>query len=263
MNSHPRFVINKTEEFIHLSRAPITEAVIEIRVVLESPWDENQVESQLKERLPEYPVFTSQKEFKQEFQFGVSSEAPAKQTFKDMGLKGFRFKSEDNHHIAQFNRDGFVFSRLQPYADWQEFITEALRLWQIYSELTRPRKALRIGLRFINRLACPLDSFELTDYLRIVPVPPIGLDVPFAGFLHHETLTIPEHPYLIKIVKTTQPPQGPEGKDVGLIIDIDVLRNDTFDASSEIIKGYLEEMRWLKNKAFFGSITDSLMEVLR
>ncbi|MBA4417717.1 MAG: hypothetical protein C0392_07380 [Syntrophus sp. (in: bacteria)] len=263
MNLPQKFVINTAEEFTHLSRAPITEAVIELRAFLESPWDEKQVIGALKERLPEYPIFTSQKEFKQELQVDFSSETPAKQTFSDLGLKGFRFQSSDKCRIVQFNRDGFVFSRLQPYADWQEFVCEALRLWQIYSDLTRPFEIPRIGLRFINRLSCPPDKLELAEYLRIVPVSPVGLNVPFMGFLHRDTLKIPDHPYGINIVKTIQPPQGSEGNDLGLIIDIDVFTTEKLAASGEEVQVRLEEMRWLKNKAFFGSITSSLVEELR
>lgn len=263
MTLSPKFVINKAEEFIYLSHAPIIEALIEIRVVLESPWDEKQVERTLKERLPEYPIFTSNKEFKQEIQFGISSETPAKQTFRDLGLKGFRFQSADKYQIVQFNRDAFVFSRVQPYANWQEFVREALRLWQIYSELIRPLEAPRIGLRFINRLSCPPEGFELSEYLRVVPAPPVGLNVSFAGFLHHDILTVPDHPYGINIVKTIQPLEDSGGKGLGLVIDIDVFTTQKFDTSSEAIKDCLEDMRWLKNKAFFGSITDSLVEVLQ
>jgi len=263
MNLPSKFMINVAEEFIHLSHAPITEAVIEIRAILESPWDEQRVSEALKGRLPEYPGFVQQKAFKQEFQIGVSPDVPAKQTFSDLGLKGFRIQSADKLHIAQFNKDGFVFSRLNPYADWQEFVREALRLWQIYSELTRPFETPRIGLRFINRLSCPPEELELAEYLRVVPIPPVDLNVPFARFLHHDTLKIPDHPYGINIIKTIQPPQDAEGKDLGLIIDIDVFTTEKFATSSVVIQERLEEMRWLKNKAFFGSITDSLVEVLK
>jgi uncharacterized protein (TIGR04255 family) len=263
MNLPQKFAINKAEEFTHLSHAPITEAVIEIRAVLESQWDEKQVMGVLKEKLPEYPIFTSQKEFKQELRVDFSSEIPAKQTFSDLGLKGFRFQSSDKHRIVQFNRDGFVFSRLQPYADWQEFVDEALRLWQIYSELTRPFEVPRIGLRFINRLLCPPDKQELAEYLRVVPVPPVNLNVPFTAFLHRDTLIIPDYPYGINIVKTIQPPQGSEGNDLWLIIDIDVFTTEKCAANGLAIQEHLEEMRWLKNKVFFGSITNSLVEVLK
>jgi hypothetical protein len=76
MNLPPKFMINIADEFIHLSHAPITEAVIEIRAILESPWDEQHVSGVLKEKLPEYPSFVQQKAFKQEFQIGVLPMCP-------------------------------------------------------------------------------------------------------------------------------------------------------------------------------------------
>ncbi len=259
----PKIVINTSEEFSKLSHAPITEAVIEIRVALESAWDDHKIELALKDKLPDYPIFSSQKQFKQEFQINISPDMPAKQTFSDLGLKGFRFQSEDKYHIAQFNKDAFIFSRLRPYDNWHLFVNEAFRLWQIYSALAKPFEVLRIGLRFINRISCPIEGFELDKYLRIVPQPPFGLDVPFTAFLHHDTVMIPDYPYNVNIIKTIQPSTKPNEEDLGLIIDIDVFTTKKLPIDCDILLGHLEEMRWLKNKVFFGNITENLREALK
>ena len=263
MVSSSKVVINTTEEFSRLSRAPIIEAVIEIRVALESAWDEQKIELLFKDKLPDYPIFSSQKEFKQEFQINVSPEMPAKQTFSDLGLRGFRFQSEDKYHIVQFNKDAFIFSRLIPYDNWHSFVDEAFRLWQIYSALAKPFEVLRIGLRFINRIPCPIEGFELDKYLRVVPQPPFDLDVPFTAFLHHDTLLIPNYPYNVNVIKTIQPSAKPDENDFGLIIDIDVFTTQKLPTDREILRHHLEEMRWLKNKVFFGSITLNLWEDLK
>src|SRR5258708_482458 len=70
-------------------------------------------------RLPDYPLALAQRAFQQEFQIGINQ--PAQGSFQDLGLKGFRLQSRDNLQITQFNRDGFAFSRLQPYESWQGF----------------------------------------------------------------------------------------------------------------------------------------------
>ena len=53
-------------------------------------------------------------------------------------------------YVAQFTRNGFVFSRLKPYEGWETFEAEAKRLWCIYRELAEPSEVQRLGVRFIN-----------------------------------------------------------------------------------------------------------------
>ncbi|MCH7551913.1 DNA topoisomerase 4 subunit A [Patescibacteria group bacterium] len=74
-------------------------------------------------------------------------------SFEDIGCIGLKLHSNDNLHIVQFNKGAFIFSRLKPYANWEQFSQEALRLWAIYCELLKPSEVRRIGLRFINRIS--------------------------------------------------------------------------------------------------------------
>src|SRR6266446_398225 len=128
--------IDTSEEFPHLSRAPIVEATLEFRCRAEAPWEEAVLLQQIKTRLPDYPLALAQRAFQQQFQFQPNQ--PAQGSYQDLGLTGFRLQSKDNLQITQFNRDGFAYSRLQPYESWQQFSVEAFRLWEIYVELARP-----------------------------------------------------------------------------------------------------------------------------
>ena len=159
----------------------------------------------------------------------------------------------------QFNRDGFVFSRLEPYPDWSSFSDEGLSLWRIFKEIAQPVQINRAGLRFINRIELPPENPRLDEYIKSAPEPPQNLDLPFLGFMHHETLAVPEHPYAINLIRTIQPPQGETGKGMGLIFDIDVFTIKPLDLDETGLARILEEMRWLKNKVFFGSITEKAL----
>jgi uncharacterized protein (TIGR04255 family) len=262
MATDNQVTIDITEEFPHLSRAPIIEAVLDIRAFPEASWDEEGIKRSLTDRLPDYPVLQSHREYRQEVHLGAAPETPAKQTFADLGWRGFRLQSKEHPHIVQFNRDGFVFSRLQPYPHWKAFISEVLRLWQLHVDLARPSEVQRVGLRFINSLSCPAESFELDDYLRTSPRTPTGLTLPYTGFFHQDTLAVPGYPYEINIIKTIQPPLTPESKDASLIIDIDVFTTRRSSVSEAVAEDRLLQMRWLKNKVFFGTITDREVEDL-
>ncbi len=252
--------IDTVEEFPHLANAPIVEAALEIRARAEAQWDERLILEQLKSRLPEYPVPLAQHAFQHQFQFGPNQ--PIKGNSQDLGLKGFRLQSKDNLQIVQFNRDGFVFSKLQPYKSWQQFSDEAFRLWNSYIELARPSQIQRLGLRFINRIILSKEK-NLDYYLVAPPATPPGLSFPFAGFLHHDSFAIPSRPYLVNVVKTIQPQQNGGQPEPALIFDIDVFSEQPFELTDEVMRERIVEMRWLKNKFFFGNITSQALETLK
>src|SRR5207245_2299817 len=94
MKHHSRFNIDLTKSFPHLDKAPIVEAVIEIRARAQTLWDEAAITSQLKSRLPDYPNVLSLNAVRQEFTFGPEVTAEAKT--HELGWNGLRFQSADN-----------------------------------------------------------------------------------------------------------------------------------------------------------------------
>ena len=66
---------------------------------------------------------------------------------------------------------------------------------------------------------------KLEDFLENPPKPPRGMDIPFEGFLHQNTLVVVGHPYRINMIQTVQPPQGVDAS-WGVILDIDVFTSE-------------------------------------
>lgn len=262
MNLASKLNIDLTKTFPHLAQAPIIEAVIDIRARAEAPWEELAVLERLKVGLPGYPDIQSGHAFRQEVRVGIGQ--PVEQAVHDLGWRGLRAMSADKLYIAQFNRDGFVFSRLQPYEDWQRFHEEALRLWQLYLELAHPMEIHRLGLRFINRIEFShhelRKELRIEEYLHVSPQTPRDLDIPFRGFFHRDELEVPGYSYAINVVRTVQPLQVQAAEGIGLILDIDVFTTQPFDLQRGSFEQQLLEMRWLKNKVFFGSLTQKGLE---
>ena len=248
--------IDLKEKFPHLSKAPIVEAVIDIRVVPLVKWDETGLQAELKQRLPDFPKVETLREARVQI---VPPGQPGKPAFEDVGCVGLKLHSNDNLHIVQFNKGAFVFSRLKPYADWGKFSQEALRLWAIYCELLKPTEVRRIGLRFINRIAIKQTTIELSDYYKYPPESLKGLNWPLAGYLHHDVMQVPETVYSVNVIKTVQNIPG----EIGLLLDIDVFMPSQFAYNELRIIECLEEMRWVKNKIFFGSLTEKLIQELK
>ncbi len=253
--------IDPTQEFQHLSRAPIVEAALEIRARAEAPWEESVILGQLKALLPDYPTALPQREFRHEFQFGPDQASQAK--YQDLGLKGFRLQSQDKVQIAHFNRDGFSFSRLRPYESWDRFSEESFRLWNIYSKLAAPTQIQRLGLRFINRIELTPQHQSLDYYLVAPPKTASELDFPCVTFFHQDTFATPGYPYIVNLVQTIQPQQAPGGAGPALIFDIDVFSEQSFGLETGILSHRLNEMRWLKNRFFFGNIAPQVLETFK
>ncbi len=248
--------IDLKEKFPYLSKAPIVEAVLDIRVVPSVKWDETSLQAELKQRLPDFPTVEILREARVQI---VPLGQPGKPAFEDVGCVGLKLRSNDNLHIVQFNKGAFVFSRLKPYADWGKFSQEALRLWAIYCELLKPTEVRRIGLRFINRITVKQATIELSDYYKYPPEPLKELNWPLAGYLHHDVIQVPETSYAVNLIKTIQNVHG----EIGLLLDIDVFMQNHFGYDELRIIECLEEMRWVKNKIFFGSLTEKLIQELK
>ena len=253
--------IKLDEKFENLPHAPIVEAVIEIRARGSEALEETSLRTNIEPKLAGYVFLDSLREYQGEVKFEGGK--LSSQQVQDIGWKGVRFRSTDEKHIAQFNRDGFVFSRLEPYLTWEELESEGRRLWNIYKDLAQPVDIQRLGLRFINRIKLPPGELLFEDYIQPAPTSPHGLELPFHGFMHKDTLAVPGHPYAINVIRTIQQLNGGMDGGVALILDIDVLTTQAFDLDNAVLAQRLLEMRWLKNKAFFGSITEKALKMFR
>ena len=252
------FKIDLTESFPTLSRAPIIEAVIGVTARAEVAWNETVIPEQFKKLLPEYPNIQPQFRIRQELKFAPDTKP--EQSVPEKGWLGLRCESEDKLHISQFNRDGFLFSRLKPYQNWEQFYQEGLHLWGLYAKIAKPSEIQRIGLRFISRIEFTGEEVSLGDYLENPPKAPRAMEIPFDAFMHHNTLSVPGYPYGINIIQTVQPAQGTDPW--GVILDIDVFTTEP-NISRSSLEEHLVKMRWLKNKAFFGSITSKTLEMIK
>ena len=257
----PPFRIDPTEKFPRLAHAPIAEAVIEMRARAEAPWEESEIRSRLVSLLPTYPHIESQHEFEHAMQVGPGQDMV--QTHRDLGWRGLKCESADHVHIAQFSRDGFVLSRLRPYDHWGQFHAEAMRLWNIHCDVAQPVGIQRLGLRFINRIELSSDDSRPNDYLHMPTEVLKEVPLSRAGFFHRDVLGVPGYPYIVTIVRTVQPTQTGGSKGLGLLLDIDVFTTESLGLRDDTVMQRLAEMRWLKNKVFFGSITEQALESFR
>jgi uncharacterized protein (TIGR04255 family) len=238
----------------HYSRAPINEAVIDLRVDL--PPDVT-LEALAAIRVGEETAYPRTGR-RGHVQWKVSLAPEIEPTSTDPG-RGHVFSSEDTRQVFQARLDGFSFSRLTPYDRWDSFRDEARRLWARYRALARPEAVTRIAVRYINRLDLPLPLSDLKDYLRTLPE--VSPDLPQALSACFMQLQIPQDDLKSMLIlnEAIIPPPRPEV--VSVLLDIDLFRDVDVPSDEEALWALFEDLHVRKNDVFEASITDRTREL--
>jgi len=240
----------------HYSKAPLTEAVLDIRVELPSEitiQDLSEVQIGEEERYPQREdniIVVGQ------MSMGRQVGASAQQTHN-----GYRFVSHDNRQIFQARLDGFTFSRLSPYETWESFQNEARRLWEVYRPIAKPKNIKRIALRYINRLDLPLPIKDFKDYLRTIPEISPDMTTGLSGYFMQLQLPQPDLEAMLHLNQTLIPPPGPNL--VSVVLDFDLFCKDNVPSEDKDIWKQFETLRNRKNEVFEACITNKTRRLIR
>ncbi|MDR4463305.1 MAG: TIGR04255 family protein [Nitrospira sp.] len=231
----------------HLSRAPITEALIDIRVTL--PKETRTLEHLAALNAQFGELYQDKKDIK-EFQYRVQFDRPELDEKTSTHL-GFRYTNAESTQVIQTTISGFTFSRLPPYEDWERLKEEAKRTWAIYSGHVRPETITRVAVRYINRLVLPGPLVELDQYLRYVAKVPKVLPQVLGGYFSR--IVVPDRQGQRTAIITQS--SAPNPAEVSPILDIDVFMERPFSNEDEVW-GAIDRLRDFKNKIFFDCITE-------
>jgi len=233
----------------HYANAPITEAVIDIRVNLSKDIDISELENFYVEESNNYPKKNAIKAIEARFTGGEHVSAAAKQM-----PYGIAFTSKDKRQIVQVRLDGFTFSRLVPYQNWETFRDEGRRLWEVYYNLVKPESVTRIAVRYINRLDLPLPLNDFTDYLKTVPEVSSDLPQGLAGYFMQLTIPYEDIQSTLLLNQAIVEPDR-EGV-VSVILDIDLFRTNNLPEEHDAVWAFFETLHDKKNEIFEACITN-------
>lgn len=260
-----QIVLNVDEKFEHLSNPPIVEAVIDIRGRAQGQWDESHATASIPKQLPDFVESKAIRKF--EFQAPAlpiappsGSAPPLSGNYRDEWI-GLRLTSGDSRNVAMFTRDFFSFSRLQPYQKWESFEGQAMQLWSVHHSIAHVAEVQRVGVRFINRIQIPADTANVSRFFRGFGTPPGNL--PSNGFIYTDRLVLEGYPHQANVVRTVQPPSPGSANSAALILDIDAFFPKPFAATLQAIHDRLAELHWLKNRVFFGTVTEEVLKLHR
>lgn len=236
---------------IHYPNAPITEAIVDLRVELEEGFELARLKDVGDTVKSEYPKQEEMVESGLQFAVGPDGGSASLQR-KTLGTK---FVTVDGKQIFQSRLNGFTFSRLAPYDRWEPFRDDARRLWKAFRDVTAPAAVTRLAVRYINRIDIPGDKIDLKDYLRTSPEIAPELPQMLEGYFMQLQLPFSELAGRCLINQTIVPPAREDV--VSVVLDIDLFRDRDVPQDEETIWRFFETLHDEKNNIFEACITDS------
>jgi uncharacterized protein (TIGR04255 family) len=241
----------------HLRNAPITEALIDIQVTPK----EGLTFAQLKNAIDavDFGYYVKNPISEGTFSFALAPDGQPS-TAAESAQVGLRLHSADEKYVAQFRITGFTLSRLRPYEKWENLLEETRRLWAIYVNCLVPTQVIRVATRFINNLQLPLEpgaSFQ-TYIKKLIDVPeeaPQAVEEFFQRFRLVDTASG------ARVILTLALDGMPADRPAPVILDVDVFIAVKKDPMNGELWTALECLRELKNRSFFGTITEQAAEL--
>ena len=240
-------------DFPTLKNAPIQEGLIDLRTIFESPPTEHQFKAVAEELRAEYPESSSLQHLSALFQ--VSGEGHSQQSTTQ--YRGVLLQSADKAFVFQAQVDGFTVSRLRPYTNWDDLLIEAKRLWVIYEKHTKPTTVNRVAVRFVNCFDLPEPIPNLSDYFEAPPEVPTNLPQYLSNYLIRYQLPDPDTGATIFL---TQSMDEIASNRKQFIIDIDAFKTTEFDITKQQWWQLLTQLRDIKNRVFFASLTQKTLD---
>jgi uncharacterized protein (TIGR04255 family) len=247
-------------EICHLSRAPIVEALVNFQANAARLWNPENVRPALSACWPEYAEIQELRPVQIEVKQTPQGQLPPEVTFPAM--EGFIFRSKTLPVVHQARRNGYTFSRLEPYEDWNSLEVGAITGWTDYKGVLEPEDLHAVAVRFINRVKFPLEGFKLARYFTTPPIPPPDLGWQFHGFMHESLYAVPDSPCVVKVI-IAPAFDGALPEALSFIIDIEVTLKESLPALGKSMEAILEEMHNLKNKAFFNLLTEETIQAYK
>lgn len=244
-----------TQSNRHYKSAPITEAVIEIRV---QPAARHEALTELATGLKSAFPKQAPMHF---FQLGIAHQPgnPVQQSLRETPI-GYRLTNEAESRVLQLRQDTFVYSHMAPYSDWETFKSEARPLWQQYRTTCAASNLQRCALRYINRIDIPAATIEPEDFFWLYPNVPAELPQQNVIGSSLRLMMPQEDLNCVANIRQRLGDRVTPGH-ISFVLDIDIFRLDIGDWNDDEVWRFFEDLRNRKNQIFEACITDRTREL--
>jgi len=181
---------------------------------------------------------------------------------RDAHQTGWRCESADGAEVALIRQDGVSFGRIAGYPGWDGFVDRFQSLWSAYVSEARPIEVRRIALRYVNDLRLPVcEQFHFERFLTTAPRAPAGLAPEIADFLVQMTLPGGADGLQVAVTQATDS-SARTATELPVIVDIDASWDRSISVDERLagrLADALGTLRELKNRVFFGLVTEELV----
>jgi uncharacterized protein (TIGR04255 family) len=237
-----------------LKNPPITEAVIDLRIKPRVGFHVSDLEPVIRALNDEFSERAEIRMRELMFAFEVDAE---KMSSRRHDAVGYRLRSPRTNHVVQISLNGLTFSWLRPYSTWGALREAALTVWEIYAAEVQPEGVIRAAVRYINHISLPLPILDLRDYLPMSPNIPEHWPQSMSGFLSRIAVVEEEPADQAIITQTSE--RGADPQTMTFLLDVDCFTNRALPSIS-LVPETLDRLRILKNRIFFDSVTELLLE---
>jgi uncharacterized protein (TIGR04255 family) len=249
-----------TEARLPLTHPPIIEAVVDIDCDLSPLVPFAEVEEKARVALKDrYPV--AERRFEYEYEVHP---AELKQETR-MAVVAYQHLTSDRRQLVQVRRSGYSFNRLAPYTSLDDYVPEIERTWRLFVDLLRPIAIRRIGLRYINRIAIPLNDGEVADlreYVSSYAALHAESELELATFLNQYSASEPTTGHDVSVTMTGDI----RGANAAMPLLFDIAANHELSGDPPVwdnIKATILSLRRLKNDIFWSSLSDKCLTLFR
>ncbi len=241
--------------------APITEAVIDIRVAPRDGLAVDDLRAIGSKLGPRYPQTRDQIKISGAMVVGTPPGAATMQnaTTVEHSKVGFQFVAATGDRLFNAQLDGCSFNKLAPYESWERFQAEGRELWSAYRRVVEPSSLTRVALRYVNRLDLPLPFDDFRKYLNTAPEVGSGMPQGLSNYFMQLQIPYDELEAMV-ILNTAMIPAVREGV-VSIVLDIDIFRTQNVPQDEDSLWAFAERLRHAKNAIFEASITDATREL--
>jgi uncharacterized protein (TIGR04255 family) len=241
----------------HLSKAPLVEALLDIRVAPRMGLTFNDLEPLRAAYGREYAKVVETRTAGLHFELptGVKLEAIARATAAPAGLMFFDATGKNR---VQASLDEFTQNVLAPYADFESLLAKARANWGEYRRVTAPLSITRISLRYVNELRLPRSGEKIEEFLPVIPSIPATLPQGLSDFAFRMTIDNPKiraRAIVNQIFQGTVDESG-----VQVILDIDAIQERQIPVDDTKLWDSFAELRAFKNDIFFEFVSERLLE---
>lgn len=237
------------------SRAPIHEAIIELRF----PLREDVTEERLQEvGGAEFPMRTALYRVNGQTVLDGEGEAPVS-TVSHQKI-GWSFEREDGLRAVFATLNSFAFVRRGDYDHWDAFVGEVEKAWFRYKDAASVDFVEHVGVRFVNHISIPHRAIDIQDYLRTTVHLAAQLPQSVSNLFAQVTIPFEEVGCDVTISTGVLPAER------AFLLDIDattnVLLSTTDPAFDERLRDALSMLRNTKNFVFEACITDATRSLI-